>query len=394
MNALIAQLQAEREEQTSYIATMLEGVEGRDLSDTERETLTRVEARIVAIDEQIAPLASYESRKASAVKVSGIAAPAASRRPELFETRSLGELFTESEQFRAYNGHGTSQVLEVAEFRAVGPDPLLTSGAPGSKLVASPEKIRGADYYAAFPLLSLVGRIEVAGNSVSYVTTSDATGADVVAEGAQKPAVAWTATETPYTLETIAGWFKFSRQSLSDIPQLQSLIDQKIRRSIDSKLNALAVAALGGAFSGGNTITGASGKELVELVRLAIASLNDLGITPTAVLANPADIAAYDIAMLGKPLGVASVNGGMWGLPLIPVSGVAAGTAVVGDISSGLVYFQKAGLEMFTTDSDVSGEGATAKSDFRANILTTLGEVRGKFAAVDAQVLRKVVVTP
>jgi hypothetical protein len=59
-----------------------------------------------------------------------------------------------------------------------------------------------------------------------------------------------------------------------------------------------------------------------------------------------------------------------------------------------LAWFHKAGLEMYTTDSDVSGAGATAASDFRANILTSLGEVRGKFGVTDASQLQKVVVTP
>jgi hypothetical protein len=138
----------------------------------------------------------------------------------------------------------------------------------------------------------------------------------------------------------------------------------------------------------------AQGVRIEAIARNAIAELEEYGVASSAVLVNPADHAAFDIEMLGKPLGAAQINGGMWNVPIVGVSGVAAGTAYIGDIAEGLVYFERTGLEMYTTDSDVSGEGSTAKSDFRANILTTLGEVRGKFAVVDQSVLRKVVLTP
>jgi HK97 family phage major capsid protein len=396
MNATLKRLTEEREVQATFIAELLEHVEaeGRDLVQAERQNLEAAEKRMAEIDEQIAPLAAFEQRRAAAVVISEASSRPASRQSsvQVTEHRSLGEQFTESEQFRSYAGRGTSQVLSIPEFRAVGPDPLLTTTEPGLTLLPRPQRFVGPEHYAPHPLLSLVGRIEVTGNSLSYITTSDATGADVVAEGEQKPPVSWTADEVPYTLETIAGWFKFSRQALADIPALRDLIDQKIRRAI--KLNEKAGTALTGAFSAGNTITGTSGQSLELLIRLAIAEFVEAGIAPTAIFLNPVDHAQYDVDMLGKPLGAANVNGGMWNLPIVPLSALTPGTAVVGDIAEGVVYFQRVGLEMYTTDSDISGEGATAKSDFRGNILTTLGEVRGKFAAVDPSVLRKVVVTP
>jgi HK97 family phage major capsid protein len=397
-NATLTRLSEERTAQETFIAELLAvaETETRDLVEAELRNVATAEARITEIDAQMAPIAAFETRRAQVVNIPATSgAPRQTSSLEVVEHRSLGQVFTESEEFRNYSGRGTSGVVALAEFRAVGPDPLLTTTVPGKTLLRQPQRFRGPEHFVPFPLLDLVGVIEVSGNSVSYVTTSDATGADVVAEGAQKPPVVWTATETPYTLETIAGWFKYSRQALADIPQLRSLVDQKIRRAIDKKLNELAVAALAAAFTAGNTTTGATKVPLVEVVRAAIAEMEAVGIRPTAIMANPTDLAAFDIAMLGKPLGVAQVNGGMWGLPLIPLPGLAAGSAVVGDISEGLVYFQRTGLEMYTTDSDVSdGAAGVVKSDFRANILTTLGEVRGKFAAVDPQVLRKVVVTP
>jgi hypothetical protein len=115
---------------------------------------------------------------------------------------------------------------------------------------------------------------------------------------------------------------------------------------------------------------------------------------PTAVALNPADAAGIDIALLGATLNGAVVNRGVFGLQIVPLKDVTAGTAIVGDIADAVTWFYRDTFTLYTTDSDISGAGATAASDFRANLLTTLGEVRGAFAATDASALQFAVVTP
>lgn len=396
-NATITRLGEERSAQEAFIAELLAQAETetRDLVETELKSIQAAEARCAEIDAQLAPLVAFEERRAAALDITKVAGPSTPIRTQdrPVETRTLGQMWTESEQFRGYNGRGSSGTLRIDDYvhiRAAG-DPIVTTGGIGKIMVPEPQKVYGIEKRRPYPLLDLVGTIEVSGNSVNWLTVGEATGADVVAESAPKPPVEWTVTETPYTLETVAGWVKYSRQSLSDIPALRSLIDQKLRQAIDAKLNALAVTALTGAFTGANTVTGAAGSDLVAVVREAVASLQSEGVAPTAVLLHPLDAAEFDVLMLGKPLGVAQVNGGMWGLPIVSVPGLTQGSAVVGDIADGLTWFYKAGLEILTTDSDISGAGSTAASDFRANRLTTLGELRGKMAATDPSRLRKAV---
>lgn len=397
VNATITRLNEERQSQVDFIDQLTATVEGeaRDLVDAERQNIGNAEKRIADIDAQIEPLAAFERRRAAAVVVSDLGR-APSRQPGgiTVETRSLGQLWTESEEYRNYRGHGTSGQLVVPEFRAVGPDPLLTNTVPGSVLLPKAQKQLAPTHFRAYPLLTMVSTVEVSSNAVEIVTIGDATGADVVAEGAQKPPVVWTASSATVTLQTVAGWFKYSRQSLRDIPGLRDLVDQKIRRAIDTKLNGLAVAAVNSAFTGGNTTTGAAGVSLVSLIRGAVGTLQARGVTPNAVLVHPADAAAIDIAMLSNPGGGGMVvYGAYWGLTVIPSIDVTQGTAIVGDIADAVTYFHKLGLSLYTTDSDVT-DGSPVKSDFRANILTTLGEVFGLFAVTDASVLQKVVATP
>jgi hypothetical protein len=315
------------------------------------------------------------------------------------EHRTLGEMWVESEQFRAYSGRGTSDTMFVDDFDALeyraAEDAILTTVDPGKKYLPSPQKMMGPNHLVANQLLSLVGRIELSSNSVDWLVMGDATGADVVAEGAKKPAISWAETLTTFKLETIAGWKKYSRQAVEDIPALRSLIDQNIRRAIDNKLSEKAVAALTAAKAGGNTTTGASKAPMLEVVRTAIGALQTRGVNPQVVAMNPADAAGLDIYLLGKTLNGAVINGSVFGVPVVGVAGLTAGTAVVGDISAALTYFYKRGLSIYTTDSDVSDAAAGAvTSDFRQNLLTTLGEVRGVFGATDASAVQFAVVTP
>jgi HK97 family phage major capsid protein len=395
-NATLDRLSAERQSKEDFIAELLAAAEAesRDLVATELESVEMASKRVGELDEQIRRIAEFETRRANAIDLSRftsgppVAAPAAHE-----EQRTIGQLWTESTEFRSWSGRGSSQTLRIAEFRAVGPDPLLTTTKPGSDLVRAPAKYYGPVRMPKNPLLDFVGRIEVGGaTSIDWVMTSVASGADRVAEGAAKPPIVCSTTVASLTLSPVAGWCKYSRNAVRTIPALRDLIDQKLRQAIDTKLAEEALAALATATA---TVTGAAGKPLVEVVRAAIADLESHGVMPNAVIVNPNDQAAFDLLMLGKPLGAAQVQGGMWGLPIVPVAGVAAGTAYVGDISEAVIWFHNLGLEIYTTDSDVSdGAGGAVTSDFRHNILTTLGEVFGVFGLVDQSAVRKVVVSP
>ncbi len=398
-NATIARLQDEVRSNTEFIEKTLseieEGEEQRDLSKTEMESVERAKERIAELVPQIERLQDFEATRASAVELDKVvAAPAAEKRQHArTEVRSLAAQITESEQFRAYAGRGTSDPISI-DTRAVGPDPLLTTTTPGSVLLPKAEQFMGITHRRPFPLLDLVGKMTTGSSAVEMITTSDATGHDEVAEGAQKPPIVWTANSQTFSLKNYAGWFKFSRQALSDIPMLQSLIASKLQQSLETKLNGEAVVGLNAAITGANTTTGAAKVTLLELIRGAIGTLSARGVAPGAVLLNPADHAALDISMITQTLNGAQVYGSFFGLPVVSVQDVTAGTAIVGDIGQAVTWVSKDGAQSYLTDSDISGEGATAKSDFRANLLTALLEVRGVMVPTDAPSIQKVIVTP
>jgi hypothetical protein len=313
-------------------------------------------------------------------------------------TLTLGEQFVASDAFKNYQGRGTSGVLELRDafnFRAAG-DPIATTVAPGKDLLPAPQKFYSESRFAPFPLLDMVGKVMVSSGTVEWVTIADSSGADVVAEMALKPPVTWANTQSIYTLQTIAGWVKYTRQAAQDIPALVDLIDSKIRRAISIKLNTLAVAAVNGAKSSGNTTTGASKAPVEEVIRLAMAAAEARGYPVTGILVNPADRAKVDLAIMKASLTGAVAQTSVFGVPVVSSTDVKAGEVIVGDIESAITFFYRTGVSIYTTDSDVSdtGTAGAAQSDFRRNILTTLGEVRGVFAATDASALQFGVVTP
>ena len=64
--------------------------------------------------------------------------------------------------------------------------------------------------------------------------------------------------------------------------------------------------------------------------------------TPASVVLNPADLAAIDISIMGSTMGGPQLNNSVWGLNFIPASGVAVGTAYVGDLGSAVQLFRRA----------------------------------------------------
>lgn len=403
-NPVLDRLREERNGHEEFIQTLMgkAAEENRDLVETELDNIKAAEERIAQIEAQAEPIIAFEKRRASAAildeTVGSTPAPRASVQV-VAEHRTLGQMWVESDQFRNYSGRGTSDILHIEDFVAIenraAEDAIVTTADPGQKYLPSPQKFIRDARLLSHPLLSMVTPIEITSNAVDWLVTGEATGADVVAEGAKKPAVSWTETEATFKLETIAGWKKYSRQAAEDIPALRSIIDNKIRRAIDNKLNEKGVAALTAAKVAGNTTTGASKAPLLDVVRLAIGDLEARGYPATAVLLNPADHAALDISLLGKTLNGAVINNAVFGSNIVSVAGVTAGTAIVGDIAEALTYFHKRGLSLYTTDSDVSdGAAGAVTSDFRTNRLTTLGEVRGVFGATDASAVQFAVVTP
>ena len=140
------------------------------------------------------------------------------------------------------------------------------------------------------------------------------------------------------TLDTYAHWKGITRQALEDIPQIRSIVENRLRQGVTVALETAVGAALVAATLPAVT----SPVDLLAAIRAGVGAVQVAGYwNPNAVLLNPADFAAprhrrdagdEPRAADRRVLGDASVA----------VPSLAVGTAYVGDFNAGVQLFDGA----------------------------------------------------
>lgn len=367
--------------------------DSRDLTDAERKTFDEIVARLTALDEEIARIKSFDESTAKFADLVGAQqsaadkaerAHAAAAADDDHEDESAGELatraafgrrFVESAAFKSYRGAGTSDRMTFPgpaspEFRAAvmstdvglaaytGPVPQVWSG-PGPTFTNN--------------VLNLIGRTATSQAAVMYLTWTPQPPGDapVVAEGGLKTEAVMDAVEATIALATYAHYKAVTRQALEDIPQVQTIIQNRLLGGVSSALETAAVAALVAA-----TLTAVDGAgSLTGGIRTGIATVEGNGFKPNAVLVNPADAAQLDMIAMFETVAGPVRNGTVWGLPIVAARSIAAGTAYVGDFKSGETWFDRGTTDVYMSDSHADF--------FLRNQLVILAEARAAFAVTE-----------
>jgi HK97 family phage major capsid protein len=394
MLTYLRRLTDERDSLTQSATDLAEhaATEERDLTDTERASLTAWQTRCAEIDSQLTEYnAQAESQRAYARlrdslvdDAESAGEPPQSRRREQRQAempRGWGDAFVESDAFRNYPGAGTSGRVQLPggietrdaaglETRA----PITTGSVPGQPMLWTPP----APSFAS-PLISVCGHVTTSANNVSFVqwAPNPQTAAPKVPEGTAKPEATMTATPTNVALDTYAHWKEITRQALEDIPQIRSIVEGRLRQGIMRSIEeGIADALVAAAIPPAGT-SAAAGGTLLGAIRVGLATVQANGYTPNAVLLNPMDAADIDLGIMGGTLGGPAVNGGLWGLRVVAVNDLAAGTAYVGDFSSAVTVFDRGTTDVYLSDSHAD--------NFIKNILLLLAEIRAYVAVVEPQ---------
>lgn len=375
-------------DERAALTDLVEGIyekctaDSRDPSTEERAKLDEYGGRIKILDGSIAELRTAEDANSRFLSTSAAVEDRAERdeirrtekggKDKTPETRSIGQAFVESEQFQNYRGRGTMEPVEFQDFLGVEERAAITGPITDALLKLPAQRWDGpAGPVSRTPFLSIIGREVVSTNAVSYITWGDsATGAAKVAETDLKPEAALVPTEHPVTLDTYAFWKAITRQALEDFPRIRSIVENKLRLGLAETLEAAAIATLSGV-----TAPGASAPTNLAGVRTAIATLQSAGYTPTAIAMNPGDAAQLDLAVMAGTLSGPSIPGTYWGLRVIPVGGIAAGTAYVGDFGQGVTWFDRSSASVYMSDSHADY--------FIRNLFVILAEERSVFALTE-----------
>jgi hypothetical protein len=178
------------------------------------------------------------------------------------------------------------------------------------------------------------------------------------------------------TALTIAGFTKVSRQALSDVGEIRTVVNTVLRRSIDTALDvALHDGATG--FAGGlsglaTAYTSLVYNTLVDATSEGVSTMQTAGFSPDVVFLNPADWLAVAVAkgtandhyLSGSYLGRMPME--MRGLRVVLSPSVDAGKSLIADSTH---------MELVSVGG-FAFEAAYASDDFTKNLVTLLAEVR------------------
>jgi hypothetical protein len=370
--------------------------DSRDLTDAERKTFDEIVERLTKLDEEIERIKAFDEGAAKFAAMIGAHAAAEEKSEqahadaaqeksdEVVEARSrvmdFGRRFVESTAFKGYRGAGTSERLTLPgpaspEFRAA-----IDTNTIGLTNYTGPlPQLWGGPSDPSWPtaILDLIGRVATSQSAVLYLqwTPQPPGDATVVAEGALKPEAVMDVVEQTIALQTYAHWKAVTRQALEDIPQIQTIVSNRLLAGVRTALEAAAMAAVNAATL--PTVDGAG--DLTAAIRVAKATVEAAGFTPNAVALNPLDAAGLDMNIFTQTNNGTVVNGTVWGLRMVSSNSVAAGTPIVGDFTTGVTWFDRGNTDVYMSDSHADF--------FLRNQLVILAEARAAFAVTEAAAL-------
>ena len=226
----------------------------RDLTEDERKTFDSIVGRLAFLDAEIKRLTEAEAGSAKFVEIYGAHAEAEARAaqardreqqhapagPPEERAKSWGTRFIESEQFKSYSGHGSSQPYKIeGEFLEERADITTAIGTP-------PQYWSGPrDPALRVPLFDVVGVVPTTMGSVEYYYWQPETGmASEVPENTLKPEAPIAGVLLAVPMSTYAWWKGITRQALDDVPMVRTIVDTQLRRGVIRKINAEAAVAL------------------------------------------------------------------------------------------------------------------------------------------------------
>ena len=300
------------------------------------------------------------------------------------EQKTVGELFVESDEFKSFEGeafrrNGKARVELKATLTTATTD---TAGAVGA--AALPTRLPGVQGLPQRRMtirnLLMPGRMD--GNSLEYIQeTGFNNNAAPVAETGAKPQSDIKLTEKTTGPKVIAHSMKVSRQALSDVSMLRSMIDQRLLYGLAFKeehqlLNGDGTGQnLSGLIPNATAYAPAfapAAETVIDKMRLAMLQAALAEYPATGHVMNPIDWARVELTkdgnenyIIGDPQG--STQPMLWRLPVVETQAISVDKFLTGAFQLGAQIFDR---------WDASVETGYENDDFTKNLVTILAEER------------------
>lgn len=341
--------------------------------------------------------------------------PGGAREPEAKASKSIGEQFLESEDFKAWMKSVAPDGYISDSKKGLNSPPvqfkdLITglSDASGGALVQNDFKPFIALPYRPITILDLITIGTTGSDTVEYPrevsrTNAAAPVAEAMAAGGgtgAKPESALVLEKVTTAVKTIAHWIPATKRALSDAGQLRTLIDAFLRQGLQEKLadQVLTGSGVGENLTGILNTTGistqayvATGQPLLTTTRKARTTAQVTGkARPTGYVFNPTDWEAIDLLTDNEGkyyFGGPSVLGvpRLWGLPVAEEEGLTAGRGLTGDLRLAVLWNrEQSSISVSDSHSDF----------FIRNLVAILAEMRAAFGVLRPAGLVDIDLTP
>jgi HK97 family phage major capsid protein len=342
----------------------------------ENKPTGEVKTKLEKIDQSLMDF--HSKHDAQIARMDGIERKIAERAAQMEPPKTIGEQFTEDKGFLAFiksggRGSYTAQVKGPLFHKDItGVSRLLPELQAG--VIAAARSLIG--------VRTLIPQGRTTAGAVQFVVeTSFTNNAAPVAEGAAKPKSDKVFTPATLPVETIAHYFKVSRQSFDDLPFIAAQIEANgiygVQKVEDNQIiNGTGTSPQLKGFLPviGNATAAPVGSTLVDAIGIAVFELAAAGYMADGTVVNPADWGAVAMKknsqgnyLFANPIDYSGI-GRIWGTRLVMSSNIAAGVFFTGAF---------AGHSLLLDREDVNVQVATQnEDDFIKNMVTILVEER------------------
>lgn len=296
------------------------------------------------------------------------------------EHKTIGQRVVESEEFKALSGAPGQKGRAFVEVKAI-----TTAAASAGALVANDRRPGVVENVPERRMVvrDLLTPGRTTSGTVEYVKELLFTNnAAMVGEGAAKPESALTFEPKTSTARVIAHWIQASKQVLSDAPQLQSIIDGRLRYGLALKeedqllygdgtgQNLLGLVPQASAYSAPFAVAGGTN---IDTLRLAMLQATLAEYPASGMVLHPIDWARIELTKTSEGAYIFAnpqrLSGPvLWGLPVVPTTAMTVDKFLVGAFKLGAQIFDRWDASVLVSTED--------RDNFIKNMVTVLAEER------------------